>query len=187
MVSQSEEKNTDVDVTTTIYLEYSAGKKVAVVAMPNVLGQNLSTAIGVLKANGFTNIKWEAVESNEDKDSVVKQSVPEGFEIEVTAEIILEYSKGPKETTAPPTSEPTTGSDVNVTIPYTLALPTGMTEPYSLMLKKNGTDVMPEPYIAQPTETSIVVELTGSGVQTFELYVNGEYHSEIKVDFIPYG
>ena len=187
VVSQSEEKNTDVDVTTTIYLEYSAGKKVAVVPMPNVVGQNLSTAIGVLKANGFTNIKHVSVESNEDKDSVVKQSVPEGFEIEVTAEIILEYSKGPKETTAPPTSEPTTGSDVNVTIPYTLALPTGMTEPYSLMLKKNGTDVMPEPYIAQPTETSIVVELTGSGVQTFELYVNGEYHSEIKVDFIPYG
>ena len=187
VVSQSEEKNTDVDVTTTIYLEYSAGKKVAVEKMPNVLGQNLSTAIGVLKAHGFTNIKWEPVESNEPKDSVVKQSVPEGFEIEVTAEIVLEYSTGPKETTAPPTSEPTTGSDVNVTIPYTLMLPTGETEPYSLMLKKNGVDVMPEPYIAQPTETSIVVELTGSGVETYELYVNGEYHSEIKVDFIPYG
>ena len=187
VLSQSEEKNADVDVTTTIYLEYSAGKKVAVVPMPNVLGQNLGTALNVLKANGFTNIKWEPVESNEDKDSVVKQSVPEGFEIEVTAEIVLEYSKGPKETTAPPTSEPTTGSDVNVTIPYTLTLPTGMTEPYSMMLKKDGTDVMPEPYIAQPTETSIVVELTGSGVQTYELYVNGVFHSEIKVDFIPYG
>ena len=197
VLSQSEEKNTDVDVTTTIYLEYSAGKKVAVVKMPNVLGQNLSTAIGVLKANGFTNIKHEAVESNEEKDSVVKQSVPDGFEIEVTAEIVLQYSKGPKETTAPPTSvpststpptsEPTVDVEVNVTMPHTLMLPTGMTEAYSLMLKKNGVDVMPEPYIAQPTETSIVVELTGSGVQTYELYVNGEYHSEIKVDFIPYG
>ena len=189
VVSQSEEKNTDVDVTTTIYLEYSAGKKVAVVPMPNVLGQNLSTAIGVLKANGFTNIKYVAVESEEEKDSVVKQSVPEGFEIEVTAEIILEYSSGPKETTAPPTTatEPTTGAEESVTIPYTLALPTGMSEPYSLMLKKDGKDVMPEPYIAQPTEASIVVELTGSGVQTYQLYVNGEYHSDIKVDFIPYG
>ena len=197
VLSQSEEKNTDVDVTTTIYLEYSAGKKVAVVKMPNVLGQNLGTALNVLKANGFTNIKWEPVESNEEKDSVVKQSVPEGFEVEVTAEIKLEYSKGPKETTAPstsvpttttpPTSEPTVDVEVNVTMPHTLMLPTGMTEAYSLMLKKNGVDVMPEPYIAQPTETSIVVELTGSGVQTYELYVNGEYHSEIKVDFIPYG
>jgi hypothetical protein len=157
--------------------------------MPNVLGQNLSTAIGVLKANGFTNIKYVAVESEEEKDSVVKQSVPEGFEIEVTAEIILEYSSGPKETTAPPTTatEPTTGAEESVTIPYTLALPTGMSEPYSLMLKKDGKDVMPEPYIAQPTEASIVVELTGSGVQTYQLYVNGEYHSDIKVDFIPYG
>ena len=192
VVSQSEEKNTDVDVTSTIYLEYSAGKKVATVAMPKVLGQNLSTAIGVLKANGFTNIKYEAVESNEAKDSVVKQSVPEGFVIEVTAEITLEYSKGPKETTAPTTSDPTTaapttGADMEVTMPYKLILPTGMSEPYSLMLKKNGVDVMPEAYVAQPTETSLVVELTGTGVQTYQLYVNGEYHSEIKVDFIPYG
>ena len=117
------------------------------------------------------------------------QAVPEGFEIEVTAEIILKYSSGPKETTVPPTTEPepTTGAGENVTIPYTLTLPTGMSEPYSLMLKKDGMDVMPEPYVAKPTETSIVVELTGSGVQTYQLYVNGKYHSDIKVDFIPYG
>ena len=187
VVSQSEEKDADVDVTTTIYLEYSAGKKVAVVPMPRVLGQNLGTALNVLKAQGFNNIKYVSVESNEAKDSVVRQSVPEGFEIEVTAEIVLEYSIGPKETTVPTTSTPTAGSDVNVTIPYTLMLPTGMTEPYSLTLKRDGVDVMPEPYVAQPTQTSLVVELTGTGVQTFQLFVNGEYHSEIKVDFIPYG
>ena len=187
VISQSEEKNTDVDVTTKIFLEYSAGKQVEIVPMPNVLGQNLSTAIGVLKANGFTNIKYTSVESNEDKDTVVKQSVPEGFEIEVTAQIELEYSQGPKETTAPTTSTPTNGADPKVTIPYTLTLPSGMTEAYSLMLKKDGVDVMPEPYQAQPTETKLVVELTGSGVETFQLYVNGAYHSDIKVDFIPYG
>ena len=192
VLAQSEEKNTDVDVTTTIYLEYSAGKKVEMVKVPKVVGLNLSTAIDILKAQGFKTVRYEPVESNEPKDSVVKQSVPEGFEIEVDAEIVLQYSTGPKETTVPttsvpPTSEPTVDVEVNVTIPYTLVLPAGMTEPYSLMLKKNGTDVMPEPYIAQPTETSIVVELTGTGVQTYELYVNGEYHSEIKVDFIPYG
>jgi serine/threonine-protein kinase len=187
VVSQSEEKNTDVDVTTKIYLEYSAGKKVAVVEMPNVLGQNLSTAIGVLKAMGFTNIKYERVESDEAKDTVVRQSVPEGFEVEVTAEIKLQYSEGPKETTAPTTSEPTTGSDVEVTFPYTLVLPTGMTEPYTLMIRKNGVDVMPEPYFAQPTETTLVVELTGSGVQTYQLIVNGEVYSDFDVEFIPYG
>ena len=141
----------------------------------------------MLKANGFTNIKYEAVESNEAKDSVVKQSVPEGFVIEVTAEITLEYSKGPKETTAPTTSAPTTGTEEYVTQPQTLQLPTGMTEPYTLMLKKDGVDVMPEPYVAQPTETTLVVELTGTGLQTYQLYVNGEFYSEIKVDFIPYG
>ena len=187
VVSQSEEKNTDVDVTSTIYLEYSAGKKVAMAKMPKVLGQNLSTAIGVLKAMGFTNIKYEPVDSEAEKDSVVTQSVPEGFEIEVTAEIVLEYSNGPKETTAPSTSVPTDGSDMSVTMPYTLTLPTGMSEAYSLMLKRDGVDVMPEPYVAQPTETTLVVELTGTGVQTFQLFVNGEYHSDIKVDFIPYG
>ena len=94
---------------------------------------------------------------------------------------------GPKEATTPSTSAPTNGTDVSVTQPVTLTLPTGMTEPYTLMLKRDGVDVMPEPYVAQPTETSLVVELTGTGLQTFQLYVNGAYHSEIKVDFIPYG
>ena len=176
-----------MDVTSTIYLEYSAGKKVATVAMPSVMGQNLSTAIGVLKANGFTNIKYEAVESNEAKDSVVKQSVPEGFVIEVTAEITLEYSKGPQETTAPSTSAPTTGTDVNVTIPYTLVYPADVKVGDSLMLKKDGVNVMPESYVVQNTEIPLVMELTGTGVQTFQLFVNEQFHSEIKVDFIPYG
>lgn len=187
VISQSEEKNTDVDVTTKIYLEYSAGKKVEIVKMPSVLGQNLGTALNVLKAQGFDNIKWEPVESNEAKDSVVKQSVPEGFEIEVTAEIVLQYSTGPKETTAPTTSEPTTGPEVNVTQPVRLELPADVKEGDKLMLKRNGVDVMPEPYVVQAADTVLVMELTGSGLQTFQLYVNGVYHSEIKVDFIPYG
>ena len=197
VISQSEEKNADVDVTDTIYLEYSAGKKVAVVKMPNVLGQNLSTAIGVLKANGFTNIKHEAVESNEDKDSVVRQSVPEGFEIEVTAEIVLQYSKGPEETTAPsatttPTTEPgpTTGTEEVATIRYELLLPDEVDAGDLLLLKQNGVAVMPDPYPLRPEDVAlgkVYVGLTGSGVQTYELHVNGQYHSEIKVDFIPYG
>jgi len=185
VVSQSEEKNTDVDVTATIYLEYSAGKQVAKVIMPNVLGQNLSTAIGVLKANGFTDIKYESVASDKDKDTVVKQSIPEGFEVEVTAEVVLQYSEGPEETTAP-TTAPTTGQEPMVTKSYTLTLPTGMTEAYTLELRQNGVNVL-EPYQAQPTETAVVVQLTGSGVQTYELYVNGAFHSKVTVDFIPYG
>ena len=189
VISQSEEKNTDVDITTKIYLEYSAGKQVEKVNMPSVLGQNLSTAIGVLKANGFSNIKYEAVPSDQEKDTVVKQSIPEGFEVEVTAEVVLQYSEGPEETTAPPetTTAPATGNpDPLVTQSYTLVLPTGMTEAYTLELKQNGVNVL-EPYQAQPAETSVVVELTGSGVQTYELYVNGAFHSKVTVDFIPYG
>ena len=186
VISQSEEKNTDVDVTATIYLEYSAGKQVAKVNMPNVLGQNLSTAIGVLKANGFTDIKYEPVASDKDKDTVVKQSIPEGFEVEVTAEVVLQYSEGPEETTAPTTVPPSAGQDPVVTQSYTLTLPTGMTAAYTLELKQNGVNVL-EPYQAQPTETTVDVELTGSGVQTYDLYVDGAFHSKVTVDFIPYG
>ena len=73
-----------------------------------------------------------------------------------------------------------------VTQSYTLTLPTGMTEAYTLELRQNGVNVL-EPYQAQPTETSVEVQLTGSGVQTYELYVNGAFHSKVTVDFIPYG
>ena len=192
VLSQSEEKNTNVDITTTIYLEYSAGKKVATAKMPNVEGQNLSTAIGVLKASGFTNIKYEDVESEEEKDSVVNQSVPEGFEIEVTAEILLQYSRGPKETTATTatTTTPTTGAEETTTVRYELVLPDDVDVGAVLLLKKDEVAVMQDAYTLQPEDIAlgkVYVVLTGSGVETFELYVNGAYHSEIKVDFIPYG
>ena len=130
VITQSEEANTDVDVTATIRLEYSVGKQVEKVNMPNVLGQNLSAAISVLKSNGFTNIKYEAIASDQDKDTVVKQSIPEGFLVEVTAEVLLNYSEGPEETTPPTT--PTTGQEPVVTQSYNLTLPTGMTEAYTL-------------------------------------------------------
>ena len=61
-----------------------------------------------------------------------------------------------------------------------------MTEAYTLELRQNGVNVL-EPYQAQPTESSVAVQLTGSGVQTYELYVNGAFHSKVTVDFIPYG
>ena len=58
------------------------------------------------------------------------------------------------------------------------------------MLKQTGIPVMPEPYLVQAEDIAlgkVKFASTGSGVETYELYVNGQYHSEIKVDFIPYG
>ena len=68
------------------------------------------------------------------------------------------------------------------TIRKTFELPTDKTEEYVLCLYQDGVAVV-EPTIIPVGKTSIEVELTGSGVQYYELYINDTYYKTEKVDF----
>ena len=167
--------------------------------MPNVVGQDVETAIKLLKASGFENVECRPVESNEEKDTVISQSEKKNTKVDVTTLIILEISKGPEETTVPPTTEPevteppTTEPEPTETEPtvpaavtkkFYIQLPTGMTAAYELRLKQGDVDVLDPITIEDLTLTQIEVELTGTGVQTYILYVNGEaYGDPIVIDF----
>ena len=61
-----------------------------------------------------------------------------------------------------------------------------MTETYTLSLKQGDTEVV-SPTEVEPTQTTIEVELQGSGVQYYDLYVNGKYYQTVKVDFTANG
>ena len=75
--------------------------------VPNVEGMNIDTAVSVLTKAGFKTPDINYVESEAEKDTVVKQNPGKNTDWDVTKTISLEISKGPAPTTAP-TTEPTT-------------------------------------------------------------------------------
>ena len=174
----------------TVWIYVSSGPVIETAKVPNVVGLNLVTAQNILNQAGFYNIDIKPVEDDADKDEVIKQSVPKNTELDVTTEIVLTVSKGPKETEPPteePTEAPTEKTDKptevpEVTVYQTFNLPAERTENYILSLYRDGKTVYEDAEIAAGTP-SITVELTGSGVQYYDLYINDTYYKTEKVVF----
>ncbi len=76
-----------------LYISKGAEKEI----MPGVVGMDIGNAVNVLKSVGFKTPEIQYVDSNEPKDTVVSQSLEKGVEYEITADIVLEISKGPRE------------------------------------------------------------------------------------------
>lgn len=176
----------------TVYIYVSAGPEIITDKMPDVVGMNYATAYNLLYNMGFTTIEPKYVESDEDKDEVVEQSIAKGTEVDLTTKIVLSVSNGPKETTEAPTTEEPTEAPTEETTEATTA-PTEKTkvvtimlenreEAYILSLYHNGQEIR-ESTTIQPGTQSIEVELTGTGIQTYEVYINGEKYQTIEVDF----
>ena len=176
VIDQSVAAGTELDITTKITLTVSKGPKTA--KMINVVGQQYSAAYENLKELGFTKITPKYVENDADEGEVVEQSVSRGNEISIDKEIVLTVSSGPAPTEAP-TQAPT---PTQVTVYQTFSLPSDRTENYILSLYKDGKTVYEDAEITAGT-TSITVELTGSGTQYYDLYINDEYYKTEKVVF----
>ena len=177
----------------TIYV--SKGPVIKKVAMPYVVGLNYATAKNELESYGFDNVDFVRKESDTDKDEVIDQPFARGEEIDVTTEIILTISKGPRPTeppterptekpTDPPTEAPTEAptEPKETTKKIGFHLPTDREESYVLSISCNGTPVIEDVEI-QPDQEEYVVSLTGIGNQTYTLYINGEKYDEVEVKF----
>ena len=177
----------------TVKLWVSTGPEVITKAMPGVVGKNAEYALNLLEELGFTKVTTLPVESEEPKDTVVKQSHEKGEELDVTTEIILEISEGPKETEAPTEdTEPPTESRVEVIEPeeppvepvtktVTFLLPKN-DKAYVLSIRLNGSDVI-EPRTIEPGTTDITLEMTGTGTQMYNVYIDGDLLRSEKVVF----
>ncbi len=173
VIQQSIEKNTETDLTEKIVLTISKGPNIRKEVVPNVEGMSYKDAVKRLNDSGFTNVDPEYIHDEEPKDRVIGQSVSEGMELDVNTHIVLTVSKGPAAT------EPTETESQVVTKQVDIPLPES-TEPYVLGLFLNGQSVR-ESLKIQPGSRYLTVELTGTGVQTYVLYMNGEPMPE------PYG
>ena len=181
------EYGTELKEGNLIKLWVSTGPEVILGSMPNVVGMDRSTAMQVLEELGFTNVTVNTVESNKRKGEVIYQSEKKKAEIDVTTEIILEVSEGPKETTAPSKPEQTTVPEETteevkeVTLTARFTVPTKVTM-YQLTILRDGVAVVSGVEVPAGSEYYDVT-LAGSGVQEFDLYVDGVYTGTQKVDF----
>ena len=171
--------NEALDLNTEIVVYLSEG--VIRERVPLVEGKTLEEAKKLLNDRGFKTITEIREENNLEKGKVIRQSIASGVEIEVTTEIVLYVSDGPKETTAP-TTEPTEATEPEITFYKTFDLPKDKTEPYKLTLILAGKTIVDDQEI-QPGTASYAVQLKGRGSASLEIWVDGVLIRTEKVDF----
>lgn len=172
---------TEMTAGQTVYIYVSTGPDVITAKMLNVMGLDVDKAKELLGQAGFSNVKTEEVESLKPKGEVIHQSTAKNAEIDVNTEIVLQISKGPEETTGP--TQATTPKDPNepVTIGVQFSLPE-RDEPYILSIFLNGKEVIESRKIV-PGTSSFVCDLTGTGTQTYDIYIDGEFYQSKEVPF----
>jgi serine/threonine-protein kinase len=152
----------------SVTLYVSTGPKKA--KMPDLVGEDITTALKMLSAAGFANITYEEyVESDAQKDTVVEQSVESGEEVAINTEIVLKLSEGPKP------------KPVTKTVKF--GLMEDMTDPYKVEISRKDTGEVIYNETVPNTEYMVELELTGNGKITYVVKVNGIWFSELEVDF----
>ncbi len=165
-------KNGDV-----IMITVSAGPKTQKAEMPDLLkssGWDKVSAEGMMIRQGFVNVTWNPVNSVLKEGRIVSQSIPAGEVIDVTTPIVIEYSNG-----IPP--EGYYGPEVTIT--YTLKDLPEEEDPYKISVVMNDVVVVKDLEI-QPGQTTVDIQLTGSGIQECTVYVDGTYEKTVMVEFI---
>ena len=166
--------NLQVTAGQTIHIYVSTGPSVVSQSMPNVIGMSTDVAKTVLEGMGFKNVRVEGVESQKPEGEVVYQSVEKETPTDVNAEIIIHYSLGETQTEAPTEGEHEESVTFNVPkreADYTLTVcPKGASSPVATATIPAGDDL-------------VTITLMGKGVQTFDLYVDGVFFGEQRVEF----
>lgn len=166
----------------TVTLYVSTGSNVVMTTVPEVLGMDISKAVSLLTGKNLK-YDYDLVESDKPKDQVIEQDLAKGTEVPEGTVVKLKVSKGPAETTAPPTTPPTAEPEPQVVSKtVTLALPSDITVGYQLQIYK-GSSPCTEALSVEPGTAEVPVSLEGKGTEYFDVYVNGKLATSFKVDF----
>ena len=164
----------------TVYIYISTGPDVQKETMPNVVGMELDRVKELMTQMGFTNVRYEQVESQKPLNEVVYQSVTKNTDTDVNAEIIIHYSGGPQEDVTEATEPEETMEPTTITVSW--EVPEKPIE-YRLEICLAGTKDILESKLVPPNTASTYVELTGSGTQEFDLYIDGVFECTKTVVF----
>ena len=164
----------------TVYIYISTGPDVEKAPMPNVVGMELDRVKELMDQLGFTNVRYEQVESQKPVNEVVYQSVAKNTDTDVASEIIIHYSGGLQEDETQPTEPEETVEEITITVSW--EVPERPIE-YRLEICLSGTKDILESKLVPPNTASTYVELTGSGSREYDLYIDGVYECTKLVDF----
>ena len=197
----------------TVWLICSSGPIIERAEMPKLVGKSFKEAKAELLALGFKNITYVHKESSEPRDEVIEQPYKRGEMVDITEDVRLVLSKGPKETEPPtekptekpeeiPEEEPTEKPTERPTEKPTEAPTEKPTDPPVLDVTKTVTISLPgdrtEDYVLglflngrsvleataiTAGTSSIDVTLTGAGTVYYDLYINDTYFRSEKVEF----
>ena len=166
----------------TVYVYVSTGPEIVERSVPNVIGLDIERARELMDQQGFKNVRYEQVDSQKPENEVIYQSVAKNKEVDVNSEIIIHYSKGPQEETQPSQStqpevvvpeNPGSNTDkMEMTVTFTV--PERDTE-YRLDVCLAGTSDVLFSKMVPPGTTNIYERLSGRGLVTYDLYVDGMY------------
>ena len=183
---------TELEEGQAIKIYVSSGPDIVTAKMLNVVGKAKEYAIELLNAKGFDKIRTITVKSEEYPGTVVYQSEAAGEEIDVTTEILLEISEGPRETEPTKPQQPPAQEETETpeeTLPQTVsrksvsfALPVRDTA-YTVVVCRDGVPITGEITINPGTDVFSLGEVEGYGTVVFDLVIDGAVYSSLPVEF----
>ena len=170
----------------TIYIYVSTGPDVVEASMPNVVGLELDRAKELMTQLGFTNVRYEPMESLKPENEVVYQSVAKNEMLDVSMEIIIQYSNGMVETLPPSTDgeDSEEGQPEEDVPPFSVSwVVPERTEEYRLDVCLGGTREVLFSKLIPPGAKTVIFDLSGTGTVQYDLYINGDFLETKKVEF----
>ena len=165
-------------------VEIKTGEKITVYVniagkLPNVVNLSADIAVNLLKEEKFQNYKIETVENEKPKDTVLElcvdgAAVAPGTAIDVSSQVIIVVSTGPRAQTNP-------GEQITKTVQ--VDLPDEYLEAYTVTVQLAGAVIFEQNIPEGGEVTQVSVSMTGSGVQEYSVYINGALDHTKEVDF----
>ncbi len=179
--------NAELTLGQTIKLWVSTGPDIIEERMPNVIGMPIDDAEELLNQIGFKNVHFAEVYSDKPEGQVVHQSVQKNTKLDVTKEITLQISKGP-EPTQPPETQPEIEDEEtknHLTASFGFSLPERDTVCRLSIYRVKNDDRIPviEDEEIAPGTATYYLDLTGTGVQIYEVYIDGELYKTVPLEF----
>ena len=163
----------DTEITTGEKITVYISKGPQTIKLTNVLNLTVDSAVNILKGDGLKNYKIETVENEKEKDTVIElrvdgNRVEPNTEVSVDTTVTIVVSMGP-------------AAQVKKTVP--IKLPEDALPPYTVTVELAGTTIFVQDIPEGFTGDTISVEMTGSGVQEYNVYIDGRLSITAKVDF----
>ena len=163
----------DGELTTGDVVTLYISKGAQMVPMSAVLNLNVDTAVNILKSDGFVNYTIETVEDIKRKDTVIEvrvddKTVRPGDKVDAGKTVTIVVSLGQTAT---------------IKKKVEIQLPEDYLEKYILTVYLGNNKVYEAEIPESFEQSSIEIELSGSGEADMKVYANNNLYFESKVDF----